>query len=39
VYVGLLGTVEVPFRLRRLEGQWKVVPEPYFEWLRSMGSL
>ena len=39
VYVGLLGTVEVPFRLRKVAGQWKVVPEPYFEWLRSMGSL
>ena len=39
VYVGLLGTVEVPFRLRKVGGQWKVLPEPYFEWLRSMGSI
>ena len=39
VYVGLLGSVEVPFRLRKVGSAWKVVPEPYFEWLRAMGSI
>lgn len=39
VYVGLLGSVEVPFRLRRKDGAWKVLPEPYFEWLRTIGSI
>jgi len=39
VYVGLLGSIEVPFRLRKVDGAWKVLPEPYFEWLRSMGSI
>jgi len=39
VYVGLLGTIEVPFRLRKVDGAWKVLPEPYFEWLRSLGSI
>lgn len=38
-YVGLLGTVEVPFRLRKKDGAWKVLPEPYFEWPRAMGSI
>jgi hypothetical protein len=39
VFVGLMGTIEVPFRLRRVKGDWKVVPEPYFEFLRSMGAI
>jgi hypothetical protein len=39
VYVGLLGSVEVPFRLRKVRNAWKVLPEPYFEWLRAMGSI
>lgn len=39
VYVGLLGSIEVPFRLRRVGGAWKVVPEPYFEWLRVLGAI
>ncbi|AMY12171.1 hypothetical protein LuPra_05444 [Luteitalea pratensis] len=38
-YVGLLGSIEVPFRLRKVDGAWKVLPEPYFEWLRSMGAI
>lgn len=39
VFVGMMGTIEVPFRLRRVNGAWKVVPEPYFEFLRSMGAI
>ena len=39
VYVGLLGSVEVPFRLRKVRNAWKVLPEPYFEWLRALGSI
>jgi hypothetical protein len=39
IVVALLGSVEVPFMLKRVKGRWKVVPQPYFEWLRSMGSI
>ena len=39
IVVALLGSVEVPFMLKRVKGQWKVVPQPYFEWLRSLGSI
>ena len=39
VLVGLLGTIEVPFRLRKVGNAWKVVPEPYFEYLRGMGAI
>lgn len=39
VYVGMLGTIEVPFRVRRVGDAWKVVPEPYFEYLRAMGAI
>jgi len=39
VYVGMLGTLEVPFRLRRVGDAWKVVPEPYVEYLRAMGAI
>ncbi|HTV01735.1 MAG TPA: hypothetical protein VMF13_14405 [Luteitalea sp.] len=39
VVVALLGSVEVPFMLKRVKGQWKVVPQPYFEWLRTIGSI
>jgi hypothetical protein len=30
VLVGLLGVVEVPFVVRRVEGEWRVEAEPYF---------
>jgi hypothetical protein len=39
VVVALLGSVEVPFVLRRIKGAWRVVPQPYFEWLRALGSI
>lgn len=39
VFVGMMGSIEVPFRLRKVKGEWKVVPEPYFEYLRSMGAI
>lgn len=39
VYVGMLGTMEVPFRLRKRNGNWTVLPEPYFEWLRGRGAI
>ena len=39
VLVGMMGTIEVPFRLRRVKGEWKVVPEPYFEFLRRLGAI
>lgn len=39
VYVGMLGTIEVPFRVRKVGDAWRVVPEPYFEYLRSMGAI
>jgi len=30
VLVGLMGSVEIPFVVRRVAGEWKVEPEPYF---------
>jgi hypothetical protein len=33
VLVGLLGRVEVPFVMRRVEGEWRVEAEPYFALL------
>ena len=39
VLVGMLGTVEVPFRLRKRNGTWTVLPEPYFGWLRARGAV
>ncbi len=28
--VGIMGSVEMPFLLRRISGEWKVEPQPYF---------
>ncbi|WP_239489967.1 hypothetical protein [Luteitalea sp. TBR-22] len=39
VFVGMMGSIEIPFRVRKVKGEWKVVPEPYFEYLRSMGAI
>jgi hypothetical protein len=30
VLVGLFGPVEIPFVVRRIDGDWRVEPEPYF---------
>ncbi|HEY3998589.1 MAG TPA: hypothetical protein VGO93_06970 [Candidatus Xenobia bacterium] len=35
VWVGLYGTVEVPFELKEDRGHWRVVPEPYVVNLRA----
>lgn len=39
VLVGLIGPVEVPFVVKRVDGAWKVVPQRYFEMLRKAGAL
>jgi hypothetical protein len=39
VLVGLLGTAEVAFQVKRIGDQWKVLPQRYFEMLRRSGSI
>ena len=39
VLIGLMGSTEVPFLMRRVGGAWKVVPQKYFEMLRKDGSI
>jgi hypothetical protein len=31
--VGLFGPVEIPFEVRRVGGEWKIVAEPYFAYM------
>ena len=39
VMIGLMGSVEVPFLLKRVDDVWKVVPQKYFEMLRQAGAI
>jgi hypothetical protein len=39
VLIGLMGLVEVPFVVKRVDGAWKVVPQKYFEMLRKAGAV
>jgi hypothetical protein len=39
ILVGLLGTVEVAFQVKQVGGEWKVVPQKYFEMLRRAGAI
>lgn len=39
VVVGMYGMVELAFQLKRIDGQWKVVPQRYFELLRATGAI
>src|SRR5215813_10077460 len=39
VLVGLLGTSEVAFQVKKIGESWKVVPQRYFEMLRRSGSI
>jgi hypothetical protein len=39
VLVGMMGSIEVPFHLKRVAGEWKVVPQRYFEMLRRIGAI
>lgn len=39
VLVGLLGTVEVAFQVKQVGGEWKVVPQKYFEMLRRARAI
>jgi hypothetical protein len=39
VLIGLMGPVEVPFLLKRVNSEWKVVPQMYFEMLRKAGAI
>ena len=37
--IGLMGSVEIPFLMKRIDGAWKVMPQKYFEMLRKTGTL
>lgn len=37
--IGMLGPVEIPVEVRKVSGQWKVVPENYFDFLRKKNAL
>ena len=39
VLIGLMGSTEVPFLMRRVGAGWKVVPQKYFEMLRKTGGI
>jgi len=39
VLIGLMGPVEIPFKLVREGDAWKVVPQHYFEMLRARGAI
>jgi hypothetical protein len=39
ILVGMLGTAEVAFQLKQVGGEWKVVPQRYFEMLRRAGAI
>lgn len=38
-YLGLIGFSELPFRVRKVEGLWKVVPQPYVPALKAVGMV
>jgi hypothetical protein len=35
LYVGMYGPVEVPFLLKKIKGNWKVMPQPYYSMLHA----
>lgn len=37
--LGLMGTTEIPFEMKRAGGAWKIVPRRYFEMLRKAGAI
>lgn len=39
VLVGMLGTAEVAFQVKKVGDQWKVIPQKYFEMLRRAGAI
>jgi hypothetical protein len=39
VLIGLMGSVEVPFLVKRVNGGWRVQPQRYFEMLRTAGAI
>jgi hypothetical protein len=39
ILVGMLGVSEVAFQLKRIGAEWKIVPQKYFEMLRSAGAI
>ncbi|MCC6272256.1 MAG: hypothetical protein IT572_02210 [Deltaproteobacteria bacterium] len=36
-FLALIGFCELPFRVKNVDGLWKVVPQPYAEALKSVG--
>jgi hypothetical protein len=30
--LGLFGVVEIPFVVRKIDGEWRVEPQPYFAY-------
>jgi len=39
VLIGMLGTCEVAFQVKKVGDQWKVIPQKYFEMLRRAGAI
>ena len=37
--IGMLGPVEIPVEVRKIGGQWKVVPQNFFDFLRKKNAL
>lgn len=37
--LGLYGTVELPFLLKKVDQKWKVVPQPYIEMMQAKGAI
>ena len=32
VFLGQFGVVEIPYVVRRINGEWRVEPQPYYAW-------
>jgi hypothetical protein len=39
IMVGMMGPIEIAFQMKRIDGEWKVVPQHYFEMLRRVGAI
>ena len=39
IFVGMIGVSELPFRVEKVEGAWKVYPQPYVPSLKSTGMI
>lgn len=39
IMVGLYGTAELPFEMKKIKGKWKVVAQPYIQMLQAGGYI